>query len=416
MKTSLVIFVIFALAMCAAEEIETRKTVKKSAAVDSKSVLELRTEAPETETIAVAVIKETTMSSDALSSSEALSSTTITSASTTILPVPEMAISPTAQPSTASPTSTEDVQVEDLSGEFSQVIVPSLTVTEPEPSSSSEPESFFEVPDDDDGINHSVSTPEMNNVIPLVQNPKRKLVYINQQQNGKLNVQLELSDVSVIVIPNQSPQLSLLNLLFKSAQKSNEVKTKEENELNEQYSKYKLPVRSAEEIYSFGPSNAPMVESRAPYKVDISSTMGQQSHPAVDISPNGHQHLIPQQQFQPQFARSPIMQLLKPIPFTIHPAPGQLPQSNRIFKRSIGSRMLVADDETPGDGENSVNDELTESIFNTFDNDADLNDYPESDRSEFVLLGATENCGPGRTRNSYQICVADPNWESDGWE
>lgn len=412
MKASFIIFVIFALAICAAEEIETRKIVKKSSAVDNKSTSELRTEVPETETIAVALIKETTSPSDA---------TTITSASTTILPVPDVAASSsTVEPFTVISTTTENTQVEDLSAELSAVNFPAQSLmTEPNSeSSTSLPDSLLQIPDD--GGLDVVSPPEMNNIIPLGHNPKRKVVYINQQQNGKLNVQLELSDVSVIVIPNQrDPQMSLLNILFKSAQKSNEVKTKEENELNEQYSKYKLPVRPTEDIYNFGANNAALVESRAPYKVDISSTMGQQSHPAVDIMPNGHQHLIPQQQFQPQFARSPIMQLLKPIPFAIHPAPGQLPQSNRIFKRSTGSRMLITDDGIPGDGENSVNEELTESIFNNFDHDDDLNGFAESDRSEFVLLGATENCGPGRKRNSYQICVSDPNWESDwesGWE
>lgn len=414
MTTIFVIFVIFALAISAAEEIERKKTVKKSSAVDSKIVPELRTEVPETEATTGGVVQESTLA--LVLGLETLASTTQQSTTKTAATEVALSSATTHQPSTAPSTTTTKTAVEetDLSGEAAAANFPTLvTEVKPDATSTSETDTF--VTPDNDGQD-SVSSVGSNNVIPLDQNPKRKVVYINQRQNGKLNVQLELSDVSVIVIPNQKdPQLSLLNLLFKSAQKSNEKK--DENESNDQYSKYKLQsVRPVEENYNYGSSNMPLVESRAPYKVDISSTMGQQSQPAVDISPNGHHHSIPQQRFQPQFARSPIMQLLKPIPFTIHPGPGQIPQSNRIFKRSTGSRMLVADDDIPGGGENSVNDELTESIFNNFDNNDDLNDYGESERSEFVLLGATENCGPGRRRNSYQICISDPSWEEIGWE
>lgn len=239
--------------------------------------------------------------------------------------------------------------------------------------------------------------PDINNILPLTETPKRRVVYINQQQNGKLNVHLELSDVSVIVIPNQKdPQLSLLSLLLKSAQKSNgqsEAKKKEvEASINHHhdYSKYN---HRSEDL-----NIAPSIESRAPYKVDISSTLGQQ--PALQVAPNSNQPSSFSPQLQPQLARSPIMQLLKPSTYVLQGAPGQTFANNRIFKRSIDSRLL--NDDINKFGENYIhykNDELGESNYNLIAND-------ESVDSEFVLLGATENCGPGRKRNSYQVCVS----------
>jgi hypothetical protein len=170
--------------------------------------------------------------------------------------------------------------------------------------------------------------------------------------------------------------------------KKKEEEMKVEVHHHDEYSKYKPSLRPAvDNFHHIGSTGMPpFIESRAPYKVDISSTLGQQS-PAVEITPHSQ-----------QIARSPIMQLLKPIPFTIQTAPGQ---SNRIFKRSIDSRLLSIDDEIPSD-----EDELTESIFNSLDKKEEFNGIDRMDGSEFVLLGATENCGPGRRRNSYQICVA----------
>lgn len=375
MKRSLIIFVMIAAAtVIYAEELETRKTVKKAAAIDLKNDIEARTEeeAPESVevTVKVDVVKET-------SAMPATTTTTIKS----------------VQDSTTIETTTKDLTTEKLP-ESSSVSNTSEKVPEPQPTST---ESSSSEEDNENPPEVTISTSEP---------PKRKVLYLNQQQTGKLNVHLELSDVSVMIIPknNKDPQLSLLNLLFKSAQKSNMAKKKEEEMMkvehshHDDYSKYRQSIRPADDYHNLGSTGMPFIESRAPYKVDISSTLGQQSQPAVDIMPNSQQ----QPQFQSQFARSPIMQLLKPSPYTIQTAPGQLPQSNRIFKRSIDSRLLGIDDEIPTD-----EDELTESVFNSLDKHEDeFNGVDRFDGSEFVLLGATENCGPGRRRNSYLICVA----------
>lgn len=218
---------------------------------------------------------------------------------------------------------------------------------------------------------------------------KRKTILVNQQQNGKMNVQLELSDVSVIVIPNQkeNPQLSLLNLLFKSAQKrQNEERKKDESALksqtsgsssnshigdyhHDQYSKIHATRPSADENYEL--KSEPFIESRAPYRVDISSTLVQQTHPTIEISPNSHTRMLK--------------------------------------KRAIDSRLLgiiAAPTETTSWMEDDVNGLAEEPIANILrgsEEDEDL--IHRHGESEFALLGAVENCGPGRRRNSYQICV-----------
>lgn len=226
---------------------------------------------------------------------------------------------------------------------------------------------------------------------PSSEPPKRKTVLINQQQNGKMNVQLELSDVSVIVIPNQkeNPQLSLLNLLFKSAQKrQNEERKKEESALkstsssgshigdyhHDQYSKIHSMRPSADENYTHDLKSEPFIESRAPYRVDISSTLVQQTHPTIEISPNS--------------------------------------QPRMLKKRSIDSRLLgiIAGAPTAETtswmeaDENELGGE--EPIANILRGSEEDEDLIHRHESEFSLLGAVENCGPGRRRNSYQICVA----------
>lgn len=397
MRVPFILIVILVAASSSAEEIEMKKTVKKASAIEAKDLDLPITDSAEAQTVQVEIVNETTRTTTTEPT------TTITQAATTESIVESTSVKE-ASTTQATVESTPVLEV------FSSTPVQLSTVSEI--TQTAEVESSYESTEED-------LIPDLSNILPLSENPKRKVIYVNQQQNGRLNVHLDLSDVSVIVIPNQKdPQLSLLNLLFRSAQKSNlrnDPKKKSENlntvDHHEQYSKYKNSVRGSEENFNVGAPNMPLVESRIPYKVDISSTLEQQSQPAVEIMPNSHHQLTltAEQQFQPQFARAPIMQLLKPIPYTIHAATGQTPHSNRIFKRSIDSRLLGVDSEMPNDNENSVNyndDELTESIFNSLDSEEDLTAFDGRDESEFVLLGATENCGPGRKRNSYQICVA----------
>jgi hypothetical protein len=288
---------------------------------------------------------------------------------------------------------------------------PSSTVTSPtSPSSSSSStesdnsheENSHESSEEDNGSNE-------HPLVPIASTPpKRKVLYINQQQSGKLNVHLELNDVSLIVIPNKKdPQLSLLNLLLRSAQKSNlkhnEEKKKEENakvhvpQQDDDYSqKYKM------DNYMHAATNEPAIESRAPYRVDISSTLGQQ--PVVDIMNNG------KFQSQAEYARSPMVKLLRPI------AMQQQPHGHgRIFKRSIDTSFLrfnpdVLDDTSISQNSSDSEEELE--LINSLESNQNINgvEHHQEDLDNggggFMLLGAVEDCGPGRHRNSYMICVA----------
>jgi hypothetical protein len=440
MKLTLLVVVIVAVTVSFAEELETRKTVKKAAAVGGKNEINSRTDAPEGETIKVETVMETTTPS---APSKVPATTTTVPASTkaqetTKIPestkVTELTKAPEATTTKAQVTTPEASITTATATEATTQKLPEQTATHDiddvqlateAPGSSSSSVLTIEGP-----INESSeSESEEDNPLPfppqITQSggPRRRVIYVNEKQSGKVNVHLELSDISVVVIPsenkNSASESALLSLLFKSAQKSKDAKKKKEeivssSEIHDDYSKFKQVPIPSEESNQLGTTGIPLVESRAPYKVDISSTMGQQSQPAIDITPNAHQHsgLSAVPQFQQQFARSPIMQLLKPIPFTIQTAPGQVPRSNRIFKRSIDSRLLGLDAEIPRDSENSViNDGLTESFLNSVDNGDYIDSYESNNDSEFVLLGATENCGPGRKRNSYQICVAAADME-----
>lgn len=366
------------------EEIQTRKTIKMASAVGVKNEMESRTDEPP--------VNMLTQGASIVQASTAVEKAELTTIK--VEPITDMSSDSSSSSSFVS-ESTLPVSLESTSEPISSSTVLELSNSEG-PNVVSPPD---ESPDDE-------SEPDINNIIPLSEAPKRKVVYINQQQNGKLNVHLELSDVSVIVIPNQKdPQLSLLSLLLKSAQKSNaqnEAKKKEVLPLVDQHIDYSKYTRRNDE--HVGAGIMPFIESRAPYKVDISSTLVQQ--PAVEIVPNSHQYSSDSEnQFQPQFARSRIMQLLKPASYVLQAASGQAVPSNRIVKRSIDSKLL--DGEITDDAENYVHykdDILTDSKYNLLDN-GDVSDDDTND-SEFILLGATENCGPGRKRNSYQVCVS----------
>ncbi|CRK99641.1 CLUMA_CG012952, isoform A [Clunio marinus] len=363
-----IIFILFVTAVRSAEENETRVESVNDSVKDSN----------ETETIKNEILVET---SDMK---------------------PASTLYTTKVPESTTEQITESTTQNDVTQSISESATSTVVlITRPTDSSESTEESSEEE-------SENVSIQNFQNILPPSNDkPKRKVLYVNQQQHGKLNVHLELSDVSVIVIPNQKdPQVSLLNLLLKSAQKSklqeNEQKIKEEGEslkspsvetYHDDYSKYKQTIRHSDESYQPKPS-IPLIESRAPYKVDISSSLtGQQSQqPAVEVIPNA------------SFSRSPIMKLLQPIPVAIqHVQPGLI---NRRFRRSIDTNIIglnpgyLSDDGNYG---NYNEDEYSE--FNTIYNE-DLNVVDSNDGSEFVLLGATENCGPGRKRNSYQICVA----------
>ncbi|KAG5681228.1 hypothetical protein PVAND_010682 [Polypedilum vanderplanki] len=145
-------------------------------------------------------------------------------------------------------------------------------------------------------------------------------------------------------------------------------------------------------------ANEPSIESRAPYRVDISSTLGQQ--PVVDIMNNG------KFQSQSEYARSPMVKLLKPI--TMQQSHG------RIFRRSIDASFLRFNPDVLDDrniSQNNSNDEEQE-LINSLESNQNINGVENQEElidnggGGFVLLGAVEDCGPGRRRNSYMICVA----------
>lgn len=226
---------------------------------------------------------------------------------------------------------------------------------------------------------------------------RRKVLYVNQQQHGKLNVQLELSDINLIVIPkDRNPQLSLLNLLLRSAQKSNSVRQEEEKKRKEEITKENANNNNnngndySKYNYMQQTTNEPSIESRAPYKVDISSTLN--SQPSVEITHPSEEALIP---------KSPMLKVKKPVVY-------QSPQHYRA-RRSIENNYVGRENDLVEIENIPIDSEEGGEIINAIEDADNLDEFNKDETtkiaSEFMLLGATENCGPGRRRNSYQICV-----------
>lgn len=317
----------------------------------------------------------------------------VDSVPTTVAPsTTTMNASPTTKSSVTETSSTsEALNVAALEGILEDKTTSTL---EPLTVVSNEPTSVQTVNNSEGTLTSSfIDNSDLNYIKPLSETRRRKIVYVNQQQTGKINVQVDLNDIEIIVIPsNKDPQMSLLGLLLKSAEKSNtrdEIKKSKEigNSHHDAYSKNK---QINDESNFFDGVKMPTVKSRAPYQVDISSTIGEQSQPIVDIMPNAEPNaMMTEQHFEPQFTRSPIMQLLR------NAASNQKLPSSRIYKRSIGSGLL----------EDYIDDDLTEPVPNSVDIDEEIVAFNDNNDSEFILLGTIENCGPGRKRNSYQDCV-----------
>ncbi|XP_070491916.1 uncharacterized protein [Chironomus tepperi] len=282
--------------------------------------------------------------------------------------------------------STETAPIEAVQTE---IIVPTEKVPAPQSSTTSKVETETNEEESEDSEENFENSHESS--LPSFQSgsssQRRKIIYLNQQQHGKLNVQFELNDVSLIVVPNgRDPQLSLLDLLLKSAQKSimNDMKKKEDvtkvNANNEDdYSKYN---------YMRTSTNEPSIESRAPYRVDISSTLN--SQPVVEFTHQSEESHV---------TKSPVLKVKKPIVF-------QSPQSSKS-KRSIENNLVGSDNDVENIPIDSEEDrEIINSIIDNENSEEFIKEQAMDSTSEFILLGATENCGPGRRRNSYQICVA----------
>lgn len=224
-----------------------------------------------------------------------------------------------------------------------------------------------------------IQTSEVGPLSSLSSSTQRKNILYDQRQEGNLNVRLDLENITVIFVPaKKNTQLSLIDLLMKSSQLlQNKNTDKQKNQLKKQTQNEYLQYKNDEpEPAHYKQLQNQFIESRSPYKVEISSTLNQAS---VEISPNAQQNLDP----------SSAMYLQSP------------PNIRNI--RSIDDTLYATYYDQEQDFKNT-NNKLNDfsKLINTLDRNID--DVSNESDSDLILIGATEQCGPNSRRDSYGVC------------
>lgn len=280
------------------------------------------------------------------------------------------------------------------------------------------------------------------------QSPNRRVITFDQRQEGKYNIRADLENFVIMVIPSSPSSASaLLNLLGRSKFK----KTHGKNGLRRKFShKVQGDPKEGVKKLDYLPARADhsersntriiehFIEGRTPYKVDISSN-GEYLHPQVQV-------------VQPNYARSlrsPVVVRLEPeepvasvvaVKGNSNPIQNTVTdrQSKTLFEAnqnddSSNTNSLViltpnhndynsesnsgfVDLTDPSNSFDSLNvgniDQFAVTAVNKEANREDVFDSgSDEDRGwELTLLGAQEQCGPDRRRDSYGICQFVPDY------
>lgn len=245
------------------------------------------------------------------------------------------------------------------------------------------PENLTETSSEESSI---IQTSEVSPISSQSSSTHRKNILYDQRQEGNLNVRLDLENITVIFVPaKKNTQLSLIDLLMKSSQLlQNKNTDKQKNSMKKQaQNEYLMQYNNDEPAHHYKQLQNQFIESRSPYKVEISSTLNQAT---VDISPNAKQNAdASAMNFQPQFARSVQIQR---------------------NKRSIDDTLYATYYDQDKDFRNTSNKLSFQSNFSKLINSLDQNidDVSNESDSDLILIGATEQCGPGSRRDSYGVC------------
>ena len=242
-----------------------------------------------------------------------------------------------------------------------------------------EPENLTESSSEESSI---VQTSEVSPTSSQSSSTHRKNILYDQRQEGNLNVRLDLENITVIFVPaKKNTQLSLIDLLMKSSQLLQNKQTgKQKGSLKKKAQHEYLQYKNDEPAHDYKQLQNQFIESRSPYKVEISSTLNQGT---VDITPNAQQNTDSSaMNFQPQFARS---------------------SSITRNKRSIDDTLYATYYDQDRDLSN-MNNKFSDysKLINTLDRNVD--DVSNESDTDLILIGATEQCGPGSRRDSYGVC------------
>ncbi|XP_055638406.1 uncharacterized protein LOC129776661 [Toxorhynchites rutilus septentrionalis] len=273
----------------------------------------------------------------------------------------------------------------------------------------------------------------------------RKTITFDQRQQGKFNIRADLENFVIVVVPSSpSAGISLLDLLNRSGQKHSQKKKSGHRKGTKSHGAQKKVQRIAPEVVVLDDTqtqarvdNDEFIEGRTPYKVDISST-ARSSNSALP---------------------SPIYRVVRPLAFNVEqptssnmirfPAPSGNYYASTVREPKSLPGLATYDDEirtntvytiltnnNNGDGgivrseDDGIDDDnhlmldartyldLPAYPNYSFDSleyprsDIDMmklqlqneNDEPNGDGWELKLLGAQEQCGPDRKRDSYGVC------------
>uniref|UniRef100_A0A182QKA6 Uncharacterized protein n=1 Tax=Anopheles farauti TaxID=69004 RepID=A0A182QKA6_9DIPT len=203
--------------------------------------------------------------------------------------------------------------------------------------------------------------------------PPRKTITFDQRQEGKYNIRADLENFVIVVVPSGSTSgASLLDLLTRSAQKKEAHQTRKashkrkNNKAHGGLTHHKKAAQVTPEVIVLDETNQrsgqleaeEFIEGRTPYKVDLSS-----SARSVDIDE------VPMA--SGRVVRFPGASVHEPLRSDVDMTQLQLQPDDRY-------------------------DDLGQS-------DADT-DGLDDGWDELRLLGAQEQCGPDRKRDSYGVC------------
>ncbi|XP_058819467.1 uncharacterized protein LOC131682187 [Topomyia yanbarensis] len=273
----------------------------------------------------------------------------------------------------------------------------------------------------------------------------RKTITFDQRQEGKFNIRADLENFVIVVVPSSpSAGISLLDLLNRSGQKKQQKKKSAHRKGTKNHSGQKKSQHITPEVVVLDDvqsqarvSNEEFIEGRTPYKVDISST-GRSSSSGPP---------------------SPIYRVVRPFTLNVEqptssnmirfPAPSgnyydsavreskSLPvpamfdediRTNTVFailtnnnNNGDGGINPIKDDGTDDDNYLMMEQRTYLDLPDSPDSSFASLEYPLSDVDmmklqlqednggngdgwELKLLGAQEQCGPDRKRDSYGVC------------
>lgn len=300
----------------------------------------------------------------------------------------------------------------------------------------------------------NVATEQTTTVAPLSTSKPRKTITFDQRQEGKFNIRADLENFVIVVVPSSpSAGISLLDLLNRSGQKHQQKKKSGHRKNTKNHSAQKKVPHVTPEVVVLDEShtharvsNEEFIEGRTPYKVDISSSA--RSSYADQPSPI-YRVVRPFNFHVDQPTSSNMVHFPEPSgnydPNTVRESKsllGLAPYHDEIRTNTVYS--ILTNNNNYGDGAiQDIEDDGTGGVEEVDDDDNylmmeqrtyvdlptssfDSLEYPRSNVDmmklqlqgdnerdgagdvggdwELKLLGAQEQCGPDRKRDSYGVC------------